>query len=74
MFLTALVCAYCRAAERRDDMVGLLHTKGYSRVIDLTGEEKNGRRVSQHLRTKADHPIAPPSHAYCASEHQQHAA
>ena len=27
-------------------MVGLLHTKGYSRVIDMTAEEKNGRRVS----------------------------
>ena len=44
--LTALVCcACCRAAERREDMVGLLHTKGYSSVIDMTGEEKNGRRV-----------------------------
>ena len=25
-------------------MIGLLHTKGYSRVIDMTGEEKNGRQ------------------------------
>ena len=51
----ASAAAVCRAAERRDDMVGLLHTKGYSRVIDMTGEEKNGRRVSQHPVRAADH-------------------
>ena len=27
-------------------MIGLLHTKGYSRVIDLTAEEQNGRHAA----------------------------
>uniref|UniRef100_A0A061RZ36 Amidinotransferase n=1 Tax=Tetraselmis sp. GSL018 TaxID=582737 RepID=A0A061RZ36_9CHLO len=30
-----------RAAERRDDMKALLSTKGYTRVLDLTAEEKS---------------------------------
>ena len=53
--LTWLCCNYCRAAERRDDMVGLLHTKGYSHVIDMSGEEKNGRHVLQQHRQTVDH-------------------
>ena len=32
-----------RAAERREDMVGVLRSKGYTRVVDLSGEEARGR-------------------------------
>lgn len=33
----------CRAAERRQDIVDVLRTKGYTRVLDLSAEERGGR-------------------------------
>lgn len=32
-----------RQAERRQDMIDVLRTKGYSRVVDLSAEEQSGR-------------------------------
>jgi hypothetical protein len=32
-----------RAAERRQDIIDVLRTKGYTRVLDLSGEEAGGR-------------------------------
>lgn len=31
-----------RAAERRSDIIEVLRTKGYSKVVDLSGEESSG--------------------------------
>jgi len=35
--------ACCRAAERRQDIIDVLLTKGYTRVVDLSGEEAAGK-------------------------------
>lgn len=32
-----------RQAERRQDIIDVLRTKGYTRVVDLSGEETSGR-------------------------------
>ena len=38
-----MFCRRNRQAERREDILQVLRTKGYTRLVDLSGEEQQGR-------------------------------